>query len=456
MGNQIEINDTQLHNSELGVGFFEDYENLNHSDTPLIIKLQQIRDFHRKKEVKTVRLLTQGDFEEVMITIYPNKMIPAYTPDVATQINLNHALMTKYDNDFHFFAYTATPEYRLKVDTTPVDLRFSVFVLDYDRHGEVMDIKSELFVDFIQTQINSLNPPNVIYPTKHGMRTIYILSKPITVKEYSSKYRGFLKQIKSTWYPWASDSENHDFHGLVLDMDTWDWTRLFRLPRVTREYENKLFVKQEFNIPVFFVHNKYLDVNNIDDFVDKKGRKFKRNTPQYVKTKTSRDYFVKALNWVRREAPRSRSDQACLNKLTPELKSKLLAKWALTDFGQRNHTTPRVAGDLVRNRISRDDAELFFEVWFEVNNGFIRSRLDKTLMDDFLMCFDRFNDDKENLVNVVEEIACRLLSVYELSPNDTRVLLREYNSCRCEPQWSQCQLDERLNRAVELTKGEVR
>lgn len=63
--------------------------------------------------------------------------------------------------------------------------------------------------------------PNVVYTTKNGARLIYVLTEPILVREVEDYHRGLVHLFGTM--------------GLVADRTCSDWTRMFRLPAVTRD-----------------------------------------------------------------------------------------------------------------------------------------------------------------------------------------------------------------------------
>jgi hypothetical protein len=231
-----------------------------------------------------IRDLRPTDFQNINITIFLNPHTPGGILDTAAQIDLFGALNSKWEDDYHFSGYTATPVYRLRKDFDfPKDWECSILVYDWDRHGH--DLDQDTWTRFILTQLHVVKTPNICYPTRHGARAIYCLNSPIkTGEQYESKYRGLLKSLITG---------NNDL--ITIDQKTWDWTRLFRLPRVVRDGVI------EHDRPVFFIHDNLLDIETLKAHVPPK-REYEH---QVVIGVPSPKYKSQALYWIRESAPHS-------------------------------------------------------------------------------------------------------------------------------------------------------
>lgn len=241
-----------------------------------------------------IRDLRQTDFSEIYVTIFMDPHTPGGIEDTAVQIGLFGALDSKWETDFHFSGYTATPVVRLRKDFDfPQDWKCSILVYDWDRHGH--DLDQETWDAFLLTQMYAVITPNIVYPTRHGARAIYCLNSPFkTGEQYESKYRGLLKSLITG-----------DNDLITIDQKTWDWTRLFRLPRVVRDDVI------EHDRPLFFLHGNLLDVDTLKAYVppvNNHKHQYSLQAQHVVYSGPivpSTRWYQHAINWIRESAPHS-------------------------------------------------------------------------------------------------------------------------------------------------------
>lgn len=103
----------------------------------------------------------------------------------------------------------------------------TMFALDYD-NPEHVAWTPEMLVEFEGRSRHAAQAEPLIggwhayYTTKHGARFVYVLKEPLPVGEETEALH---RDLVRTWGQ----------HGIVLDPCCSDWTRFFRLPKVTRE-----------------------------------------------------------------------------------------------------------------------------------------------------------------------------------------------------------------------------
>jgi hypothetical protein len=153
------------------------------------------------------------------------------------------AFTAEWDIDAHFVTYdvigkdgVGLPEFpRLKKSSEVVailrdigcEIVQTMFALDYDNPEHAAwtpEAKAEF--ESLVTVKGEIDPLivgwQVYYTTKHGARFVYVLKDPIPVgPETEAMHRSLVRL-------WGQQ-------GIKIDPACSDWTRFFRLPRVTRE-----------------------------------------------------------------------------------------------------------------------------------------------------------------------------------------------------------------------------
>jgi hypothetical protein len=154
--------------------------------------------------------------------------------EVGDLLQVDHWLSvftTEHDFDAHAWPYVRyfddelAPAVRARstggrVETDGLFLCGMVF-LDYDAsndHATILDRLQQVPED------HYLYRAAAIYPTKSGMRLVYRLSEPVLTEDYPALVRGMAMDLVH-------------FTGLQLDPTTDQWSRCFRLPKVTRDDE---------------------------------------------------------------------------------------------------------------------------------------------------------------------------------------------------------------------------
>ena len=172
-----------------------------------------------------------------------------------TATPLDEALSACHETDAHFAPYVLSegsswvaryPRCNKRNSRILTDLRdrganlwTTCFVFDYDHPKLAGNIKQrwtpELW-DSFERRILEVHERGLslafgwtwLYTTTHGARLIYALSTPVPVDEAEGLIAGVVRDFR--------------LYGIVLD-PLKDWTRLFRLPRVTRTLENGQVLK---------------------------------------------------------------------------------------------------------------------------------------------------------------------------------------------------------------------
>jgi len=151
----------------------------------------------------------------------------------------DQAMSTEWPTDAHFVTYTLrnseglTGEFPrltklMESHVRPVGGGIFVgsFVLDFDNpnHAEWDDALREAFISAFGEACDRspvLSKWACVHTTQHGARIIYILDREVSAHESEGRYRWLVEHARS--------------HGLMVDESVFDWTRMFRLPRVIRD-----------------------------------------------------------------------------------------------------------------------------------------------------------------------------------------------------------------------------
>jgi hypothetical protein len=147
---------------------------------------------------------------------------------------------TRYSTDAHFVAYQIIgpngvpqlPIARLtksvlpQIRQTGADVVLTCLVLDFDNPGHALWQPGgpRVFRERLQAATTTFPLAmgfTLFYSTLHGARLVYVLTRPVPVEEGEKRHRGLCQQFQANGFP-------------EIDMQTSDWTRLFRLPYVIR------------------------------------------------------------------------------------------------------------------------------------------------------------------------------------------------------------------------------
>lgn len=151
-------------------------------------------------------------------------------------------LFTKrHDHDSHFVAYQCRPleaHPRLNKPILPQvraeggDILLTCLVLDYDNPGHAAWQPGELDEFLGKLEDAAVGPPGgigwpiadqwtLLYTTRGGARIVYVLTEPVPVDKGEAIHKGLVAEMRE--------------RGILVDPTCSDWTRLFRLPYVTRD-----------------------------------------------------------------------------------------------------------------------------------------------------------------------------------------------------------------------------
>lgn len=162
--------------------------------------------------------------------------------DVAAKLlaPIDEAMHQRWECDAHYFQYhldkpeeipglakTVLPLIRdrggdLLMDVVSVDI-------DTDPHKDLTAIGLEQLFILLAALFEAdtgLPQPSFFYTTKGGARLVWKLQQSIPVDEAEPYIRGLIEFI-APYFPQGC--------GFDLDKNCWDWTRVFRLPQVTRD-----------------------------------------------------------------------------------------------------------------------------------------------------------------------------------------------------------------------------
>jgi hypothetical protein len=147
---------------------------------------------------------------------------------------LHLALEIQYETDAHFVTYLVDggeddfPRLNKPVlaplEEEGAEVRCTMLVLDYDNpdHGAWSQKKLAEFLTKVGEHENeTVRNYTAFYTTKHGARFIYVLETPVPVMEAELRLQSLVTKFHAA--------------GIAVDKATKDWTRLFRLPFVTRD-----------------------------------------------------------------------------------------------------------------------------------------------------------------------------------------------------------------------------
>jgi putative DNA primase/helicase len=195
------------------------------------------------------------------VNVWPSRYVVGWDgdrtrplPSVHPIVDFREAVFSVYDTDAHFCPAvlpTLEQQPRLKMSgATPAlldSVRFTVLALDIDAPGHLAT--EEWWESTVQTIQQQPVGNGLIYCTKGGIRVLYELPTPCTIKEYNDLH--------------AQVRKAYEMFGVHVDPLT-DWTRCYRLPFVVRDG-----VRQSH--PVYDSKNPLLLVDLLPECLETKG-----------------------------------------------------------------------------------------------------------------------------------------------------------------------------------------
>lgn len=149
------------------------------------------------------------------VLVLPHAKVPANSPHDGGAMAVRKALLRRWPTDAHMTLYNA-PQRLLKADL-PEGLRITLTALDYD----LEDHRNAKADESTLAAALGVDPrPTHAYLTRGGARLLYE-HDPITPTEAEALHQALVDRLAS--------------QGFVCDPNCWQWTRLFRLPRVVRD-----------------------------------------------------------------------------------------------------------------------------------------------------------------------------------------------------------------------------
>lgn len=176
--------------------------------------------------------------------------------DVAAKLcmKIDDAMHERWTCDAHYFQYhLEDPEEMPGVAKTVLpllrdqgeDLLMDVVSVDIDTdpHGALtkagLECLLKLLADLFQADAG-LPQPSFFYTTKGGARLVWKLAESVPVDTAEPHIKGLIARL-TEHFPAGC--------GFAVDQSCWDWTRVFRLPRVIRDgdatWDHHLFIYEE-------------------------------------------------------------------------------------------------------------------------------------------------------------------------------------------------------------------
>lgn len=193
--------------------------------SPATVEPTQAEDFHA----------------DPTITVLPGKFAPSWPakadkpPARASRLALSDALVADFATDAHFQVCSVVgpmeTHYRLNNDALAVGaVAMRLLVVDVDGHGLAEGDRAAWWLaDLAKVEtLLSVHPGAFLYRTRGGYRLVWVLPKPIVLRtrEDGERWRTFYERC--VLYLARR-------FGIVGDITCSDWTRLYRLPHVTRD-----------------------------------------------------------------------------------------------------------------------------------------------------------------------------------------------------------------------------
>lgn len=172
------------------------------------------------------------------VAIIPHRKHPAGQGRLEV-LPLTEAIERGWENEAGFVTYITVEEETWPRLAKPMlkpirqaggTVLVTCLVLDYDRHAEDgaklpwQDDGTEAWEVMVQVEQADLPWPRWFYTTKHGLRLVYELAKPMSPEDSERAYQALLDLFEE--------------RGIPMDRATGDWTRLFFLPYIEKDGEN--------------------------------------------------------------------------------------------------------------------------------------------------------------------------------------------------------------------------
>jgi len=257
------------------------------------------------------------------------------------------AFQTNYSTDAHFVTYYVPGDDAIPRLTKPIlsrirlnggDVACSLLVLDWDTPGHA-PLTPALFDGFFASLVaaDATFPPamqwTLCYSTRNGARLVYIMPEPVTPERAEALSRGMVQELNA--------------RGVGVDAAVSDWTRLFRLPYVTRDRKPTW---DDMPAPEFIhVENNHLNLHLIPEIAAGKVNQYAEIIP-ITRDKPDSDYCRKLLTCT------NANGKSCNTDFYTQAKSRLRGRECFPSIfemgtlavpGSRDETIHRFVGQII-------------------------------------------------------------------------------------------------------------
>jgi hypothetical protein len=177
---------------------------------------------------------------EMLVPVFAHAQMPGWPKQeqggAARYMPASQAFADEHPTDAHFAAYVL-PERPMRLTTSaptsvPVPMVLAVFDID-DPARQEHEAKqaSDGFREAEATKVAALleqHPGGYVYDTKGGYRIVYRLAEPYVLSSTDDGERWKVRYLQWAAYLFRA-------FGILADPTCFDWTRLYRLPRATRD-----------------------------------------------------------------------------------------------------------------------------------------------------------------------------------------------------------------------------
>lgn len=239
-----------------------------------------------------------------LVAILPDKFMKGASnlSDPVTSLivtDFQTAFRSQYATDAHFITYVVTNQSTWPRLNKPVlprirmlnnDVLTTMVVLDYDNpnHQPWMPGQLEQFIG--QLSDVAVSWPlamrwTLFYTTKNGARLVYVLRNPVPADQSETRHEGLVKEFRQ-----------RGIHFGTRDGVVADWTRLFRLPNVTRDTQQTWLMDPSVSEYIEQLDNR-VDIEELPSAGDPKYSEY-AEIRQFDEPKPDREYSKSLLNAV--------------------------------------------------------------------------------------------------------------------------------------------------------------
>jgi hypothetical protein len=209
-------------------------------------------DLLEKLDGLVLPLEADTDFPEIPITLFGNK----YTPGGEAAdgvLPMKEAFLECWPTDVHFALYQHPACLRLLKGVQHVGIKFQIACLDLDFNNHLTKPTDEDFVGLVRLARLLEPKPSLIYPTSGGARLVYCIQTITDELTFERYYQGLIHEVSAQ----VTRGQEAGLTRYGVDLQTRDWTRLFRAPRVVRDGV------EQFDRDTFVLHNDLMDLTTL-------------------------------------------------------------------------------------------------------------------------------------------------------------------------------------------------